>query len=520
IRADLPAGREGGLLAVFLPRLHPGRLRRPRHGQVRRARLSARPVGRGLWRRGSGPRLLHHARARRGHRVRAARARRRQDRALGCLLRLQARGRVRARLPEPRRAAAARLGRRTGREPGRPGLAARRAGLGQPDLQQQLVPGDRAGHRRPARQARERARGSPGQRHAPPRAQAGPLPARPRRRRSPLDRVRERSELGRVVAAAGRGGRCARRLDAAARAARLLDTIENVTTEGDVNFVLFLSTNCGDGPFPWSPNDAPATRRAALDAAIAALPPGAAGAFGQWALQSLRPWPCVDWPAPSGGAALGPGPLPDVPVLVLAGDRDIRTPTANAATIASRFRQGHVLVVPGAGHSVLNHSPCAASAVRTWLRGGAPPTGCARFTLYLPPVGAWRRSVAATPAAAGVPGLAGRTVAALVQTIHDAEDDWMLTRRSQETTTGLVGGRLTPDPNGVMRLQAYSSVAGLRVTGNIELRIDLYGDPIVPLTVQYGTLRVAGAGAARGTVTLTGNRLTGTLARRAVSARF
>jgi len=299
-----------------------------------------------------------------------------------------------------------------------------------------------------------------------------------------------------------------------------LDTVENVTTEGDINFVLFLSTNCGDGPFPWSPNDAPATRRAALDAAIAALPPGAAGAFGQWALQSLRPWPCVDWPAPSGGAALGPGPLPDVPVLVLAGDRDIRTPTANAATIASRFRQGHVLVVPGAGHSVLNHSPCAASAVRTWLRGGAPPTGCARFTLYVPPVGAWRRSVAATPAAAGVPGLAGRTVAALVQTIHDAEDDWMLTRRSQETTTGLVGGRLTPDPNGVMRLQAYSSVAGLRVTGNIELRIDPYGDPIVPLTVQYGTLRVAGAGAARGTVTLTGNRLTGTLARRAVSARF
>ena len=299
-----------------------------------------------------------------------------------------------------------------------------------------------------------------------------------------------------------------------------LDTVDNVATEADINFVLLLSTNCGDGPFPWGPNDPPEQRRAALDAAIAALPPGAAGGFGPWALQSLRPWPCVDWPSPSGGAALGAGPLPDVPVLVLAGDRDIRTPTANAVTIASRFRQGRVLVVPGAGHSVLNHSPCAADAVRTWLRGGVPAAVCSRFSLYIPPVGAWRKSVATTPAATGVPGLAGRTLAALVQTIRDAEDAWMLTRRSQETTIGLVGGLLTPDPNGVIRLRRYSSVAGLTVTGNIELRMDPYGDPVVPLTVRYGTLRVTGAGAARGSVTLTGNRLAGSLGRRTVSARF
>ena len=299
-----------------------------------------------------------------------------------------------------------------------------------------------------------------------------------------------------------------------------LDTIDNVTADGDINFVLFLSTNCGDGPFPWGPSDSPEARRSALDAAIAALPPGTAGAFGSWALQSLRPWPCVDWPAPSGGAALGPGPLPDVPVLVLAGDRDIRTPTANAVTIASRFRRGRVLVVPGAGHSVLNHSACAATAVRTWLGGGQPPAVCTRFSLYVPPVGRWRASVATTPATARVGGLAGRTLAALVQTIRDAEDAWMLTRRSQEATTGLVGGRLIPDPNGVIRLQAYSSVAGLGLTGNVELRMDPYGDPVVPLTVRFGTLRVTGSGAARGNVTLTGHRLTGTLARRTVSAGF
>ncbi len=299
-----------------------------------------------------------------------------------------------------------------------------------------------------------------------------------------------------------------------------LDTVYNVNGAGDVNFVLFLSTNCGDGPFPWGPNDSTERRRAALDAAIAALPPGSAGAFGAWALQSLRPWPCLDWPSPSGGAALGAGPLPDVPVLVLAGDRDIRTPIENAVAMAARFRQGRVLLVPGAGHSVLNHSPCAANAVRAWLGGGAPPSVCKRFSLYVPPVGAWRRSVAVTPPVSGVPGLAGRTLAAVVQTVHDAEDAWMLTHDSQETTTGLVGGRLTPDPKGVIRLQGYSSVAGLALSGNIELRMDPYGDPVVPLTVRFGTLTVAGKGAARGNLQLTGNRLTGKLARHAVASSF
>jgi pimeloyl-ACP methyl ester carboxylesterase len=298
-----------------------------------------------------------------------------------------------------------------------------------------------------------------------------------------------------------------------------LDTIYNVTG-GDVNFVLFLSTNCGDGPFPWGPNDPPEVRQAALDAAIAALPPGAAGAFGPWALQSLRPFPCVDWPAPSGGAALGPGPLPDVPVLVLSGDRDIRTPTAYGVTMASRFRQGRVLVVPGAGHSVLNHSPCAATAVRGWLQGAPPPAVCKKFSLYVPPIGAWRRSIATTPPVARVPGLTGRTLAALQQTIHDIEDNWLLTRDAQETLTGLVGGRLTPAPSGSVRLEAYSSVPGLAVTGTLSLRIDPYGDPAVPVIVQYGTLTVAGSGAARGRITLAGNRLTGTLARRSVAASF
>jgi pimeloyl-ACP methyl ester carboxylesterase len=298
-----------------------------------------------------------------------------------------------------------------------------------------------------------------------------------------------------------------------------LDSVTNGSSN-DVNIALLLTTNCGDGPFPWGPNDAPEARRSALNAAIAALPSGAAGPFGSWALQNLLPWTCVDWPAPSGGAVLGPGPLPDVPVLVLAGDRDIRTPTSGAVAVASRFPQGRVLVVPGAGHSVLNHSPCAATAVRAWLNGATPPAVCTRFSLYVPPVGPWRRSVAATPPLARVPGLAGRTLAALLQTIHDAEDVWSLTRHTEQATLGLVGGSLTPDPSGVIRLKSYSSVPGLTLSGNIVLKMDPYGDPVMPLTAQFGLLAVGGSGAAPGRLKLSENRLTGTLARRSVSASF
>ncbi len=300
-----------------------------------------------------------------------------------------------------------------------------------------------------------------------------------------------------------------------------LDTVSNTgAAANDVNIVLLLATNCGDGPFPWGPYDSSEARRAALDAAIAALPPGSTGPFGSWALQSLRPWICLDWPSPSGGATLSPGPLPNVPLLVLSGDRDIRTPTSAAAAITARFPQGRLLVVPGAGHSVLNHSDCAAAAVRGWLNGRTPPTTCTRFSLYVPPVGLWRRSVAATPPAARVPGLAGRTLAALVQTLHDAEDVWYLTRDTEQTTSGVAGGRMTTDPKGVLRLQAYSSVGGLALTGDIILKMDPYGDPVRPLTTTYGVLKVTGSGAARGTVRLSGNRLTGTLGRRRVSAGF
>ncbi|HEY2073228.1 MAG TPA: alpha/beta fold hydrolase [Gaiellaceae bacterium] len=299
-----------------------------------------------------------------------------------------------------------------------------------------------------------------------------------------------------------------------------LDDLVQQATFDDVNEALFLATTCGDGPFPWSPADSVATRITDFNNALDALPPGSTGIFGGWAVLDSAATECVFWPAPSGGAALGAGPLPDVPVLVLSGDRDIRTPTSGAVAIASQFPQGHVLVVPGSGHAVLERSTCAGSAVRGWLDGVAPPASCPRIALGVPPLARWRRTVAATPPAAHVTGRTGRTLAALVQTLHDAEDAWLLGRQSTSTVNGLVGGTMVPDAVKTIRLQRYSSVGGLTVTGTIILRLAANGQPVIPLAAASGTLTVSGSGSSHGTLKALGNRLTGTLGGKKISASF
>lgn len=299
-----------------------------------------------------------------------------------------------------------------------------------------------------------------------------------------------------------------------------LDNLVEQATFGSVNSALFLATTCGDGPFPWAPTDPVATRISDLSQAIATLPPTATGLFGQWAVFDSAAIECVFWPSPSGGGVLGAGPLPDVPVLVLSGDRDIRTPTPAAAQIASQFPQGHVLVVPGSGHAVLDRSTCAATAVRGWLDGATPPATCTRIALGVPPLARWRRTVAGTPPAAHVAGLPGRTLAALVQTLHDAEDAWLLSRQTTTTVTGLVGGTMTPDSVKTLHLQGYSSVGGLAVTGTIVLALAATGQPSVPLRAASGTLTVSGSGASHGVVKVLGSRLGGTLGRQKIATSF
>jgi hypothetical protein len=199
--------------------------------------------------------------------------------------------------------------------------------------------------------------------------------------------------------------------------------------------------------------------------------------------------------------------LPNVPVLAVSGGFDMRTPTAGAQSVVSRFPQGQLLVVPGIGHSTVtaDFSGCAARAVHSWMTGGAVPTQCARPKALvspvptLPPPGSARPAHAATPV---------QTLAIVTKTVREAEAAWLMTAGVSGSTSpvpGVFGGRLVATSPLSFKLVGYSVARSVTVSGTI--RITKVGPP---LDFQ-GLVTVAGAGASGGVLGLRGGVLRGTL---------
>jgi pimeloyl-ACP methyl ester carboxylesterase len=264
----------------------------------------------------------------------------------------------------------------------------------------------------------------------------------------------------------------------------------------------YLATTCADGRFPWQRNAAPTDRKQALAAAIAALPAGATGPFGTWAASTGSAEFCLNWPSPDGNAPLAGSQLPDVPVLALSGSRDFRTPTAEAAAVVARFPHGRLLVVPGAGHSVLvssTLSACVPKAVRTWLAGGTPPATCPTERPLVADVGTIPVSVAAAHPAAGTSGARGRTLTVAEATVRDAVAGW--TSASPGSISGLFGGYVANAGDLSLSLFRYSDVPGVALTGQLEMSGTFGGKGAIER--PYGALTVSGPKAAHGRIRIT-----------------
>ena len=304
-------------------------------------------------------------------------------------------------------------------------------------------------------------------------------------------------------------------LPAATRAARTgrmgallrlhyLDVGGSSYTAEQLSAGLNAATSCADGHFPWDPATPLADRPARLKAAVNALPAGALGPFGSWAIALGTAAFCLKWPSPAVAVPpLGPGPLPDIPVLEVSGGYDMRTPTSSAASVVRSFLHGQLLVVPGIGHSVItaDNSLCAIRAVRSWVTGGTVPATCQRPSFIVTPAGAY--PPVAAPARAASPRatlvLAGRTV-------KEAEAVWLATSfGSGAPVAGLLSGKLTPGTGSSFRLERYAIAPGVELTG----RLDATGSGF-PLLFK-GTLTVSGKSAAHGKLTLKRDVLTGTL---------
>jgi pimeloyl-ACP methyl ester carboxylesterase len=266
---------------------------------------------------------------------------------------------------------------------------------------------------------------------------------------------------------------------------------------------LYIATTCEDGLVPWPTGTPLAQRRAAEDAAAAAIADSAFAPFDRATARALGLADlCRGWPeAP---IAQPQPPPPPTPTLILSGDEDLRTPRIDAVALAARLSGAHLLEVPDAGHSVLFSDPtdCAQRAVAAFV-GGLVPGDCRRHPSVAPPRPLAPRRLAELRSVGRLPSRSGRTIRAVLGTLDDASEQLIEQVLAGEGRVrafgGLRAGSAAPERARGLRLRGYAYVPGVAVSG------------LVPSRGARFTLTVAGRAAAHGRLTVSRGGVTGRL---------
>jgi len=289
------------------------------------------------------------------------------------------------------------------------------------------------------------------------------------------------------------------------------------SVEGDpppprlLSTALFTATTCEEMRFPWSRATPPDPVRRQHDAAAAAalIPATAFFPFDRASLlDNDLLHLCDRWAAFPVEPAFGPGPMPDVPVLLLEGEDDLRTPVEAAERVAAQFPRAKLVVAPATGHSALgaDASGCAERAFARFFRNQPVSTACPRRRREFPASPPPPRALAQVPLTAGVRGVRGRVLTALALTLRDVGEDtltrFILDERDPDLARGggLRGGRYRLDEDNRLHLADVTFVPGVRVSGLVRR----FG-----AERQRGRLRVRGA--VDGLLSLRGRRVSGRL---------
>ena len=155
-----------------------------------------------------------------------------------------------------------------------------------------------------------------------------------------------------------------------------LDTIiaaerrDQGATAQELSQGLHASTLCEDLRGPWGDAATPVSGRVvATQRAVAALPDATVFPYDRaTAAGNGIAVTCEQWPSTPVMAFPADRDLPAVPVLLLAGDHDLSTPLPWAQQEAAHAPRGHLVIVPGSGHSTQSsNAPTARATVTAFL---------------------------------------------------------------------------------------------------------------------------------------------------------
>jgi pimeloyl-ACP methyl ester carboxylesterase len=275
---------------------------------------------------------------------------------------------------------------------------------------------------------------------------------------------------------------------------------------------LYAATVCTEETFPWDWNANPLTRLAQTKAAVSAIPESQLFPFDHpTAFDSDEIDLCSRWPKVERTLPPPPGPIPNLPTLLIEGQDDLRTPIEGAEKLAAAIPDSKLITIPNTGHSVLGAdlTGCSDRALKQFMENKRVQTTCThrsgRIRPDRPIPGAFKDLKPA-----GATGRRGRTVSAASLTVFDVLEqsaDALLTNPlGLIRGGGLRGGHFFETSNSI-RLDSVIYIPGVIVSGDIS-------------EGGAAQLTIAGKNAARGHLRFRRGRVLGVLGGKRVNGRI
>jgi pimeloyl-ACP methyl ester carboxylesterase len=275
---------------------------------------------------------------------------------------------------------------------------------------------------------------------------------------------------------------------------------------------LYAATVCTEETFPWDWRADTKTRLLQARAAVNAIPAAQLFPFDrQTVFDSDEVNLCSRWPAVQRPPLPAPGPLPDVPALLVSGQDDLRTPLEGAQNMAALLPHASLVSVPGTGHSVYGSdlTGCSERALARFFANRPVRTVCKRRVGRIRPDGPIPHTLADLRPV-GARGKRGRTVAAAARTVYDvleqSADVLLIDPLGVIRGGGLRGGWFHETARSI-RLHGVVFVQGVHVSGDVT-------------SGGAARLVISGPAAVRGRLRIAHGRVVGVLGGERVNARL